>query len=117
MDCHIRHGKTLPPSIPLISTFALTPFPREAVGQLPLLLGGECPLIILVSRCQCLRQYNVCVGLALHPNWEADVGGGVKAHGTTPTPGVPKNMGSKLLHPQKHKNMTEVNGESSFFFI
>ena len=25
-------------------------------------------------------------------------------------------MGSELLHPQKHKNMTEANGDSSFLF-
>ena len=28
-----------------------------------------------------------------------------------------RNMGSKLPHPHKHKNLTEVNGESSFSFI
>ena len=30
--------------------------------------------------------------------------------------GHARKIGSKTLHPQKHKNMAEVNGESSSFF-
>ena len=45
IDCHSRHIQPIPPSVILLSTFALTPSVRESVGPLPILLGVACPLL------------------------------------------------------------------------
>ena len=49
------HGQPLPPSIILLNTCALTTSLREAVGPLPILLGGPCTLLRAGARRQCLR--------------------------------------------------------------
>ena len=67
IDRHIRYGQPLPPFILTFSSCAFTPSIREAVGPLPLLLGGVCPLLRVVARHQCPCQYTVHVGLERHP--------------------------------------------------
>ena len=68
IDRHSRRGQPLPPSMCLISTCALIPSLREAVGPLPLLLVEVCPLLRAGTRCQCLRQYTVHVGFSCNLN-------------------------------------------------
>ena len=52
---------------------------REAVGALPLLLGGACPLLRAGARTQCLCRSTVRVGSKCDPNWGVDGGGGSEA--------------------------------------
>ena len=52
---HRRRGKPLPPSICILSTCDLTPSLIEAVGPLPPLLGGVCPILRAGAQYQCLR--------------------------------------------------------------
>ena len=40
----------------------------------------------------------------------------LRSSSTTSTAGATEKIGSKLLHPQTDKNLTEVNGDSPFFF-
>ena len=81
IDRHSRHRKPPPPSICLLGTCALTPSPIEAVGPLPLLLGGACPILRVGARRQFLHRSNICVGLARNPNWGVDVGVGAGGAG------------------------------------
>ena len=76
IDCHIRRGQPLSPSIRLLSTCDITLSLREASGLLLHILGGVCPLLRAEVQHQCLRRYIVSVGSERHQNWGEYVVGG-----------------------------------------
>ena len=99
IDHHIHRGQPLPPSILLISTCDLTPS-----------LHSVCyyPWYFWKINHKWINRQISCIKKLCQKQY-------LRSSSTNSTPGAPKKIGSKMLHPQKHKNLMEVNGVSSLF--